>query len=69
MNQKIIRSKDFKQIDVEWVEVLVDPDTGPTIGLKIDPVKGKPFIMPLDVDCARQLCRTLVKTLVGLSEF
>lgn len=67
---KIIKSRDYKQVDVDYLEVLVDPDTrrGPVIGLKVDQHKGKSFIMPLDVDCARELCTTLMRTLIGLSE-
>lgn len=66
----IIRSNEYKQVDVEYLEVLVDPDTriGPVIGLKVDQLKGKPFIMPLDVECARTLCTTLMRTLIGLSD-
>jgi hypothetical protein len=69
--ENIIRSTDYKEVNADYVGVLVDPYAagGAVIGLQIiPPKKGKSFIIPLDVDAARLVCTSLMKTLIGLSE-
>jgi hypothetical protein len=65
--ETIVRQRDYKQVDVDYVEVLVDPREQ-VIGLMLHPHKGKPFVCPLDVDCARNVTTSLMRTLIGLSE-
>jgi len=68
--ENIIRSTDYKEVQADYVGVLVDPyaEGGAVVGLKIDAHRGKSFIIPLDVDAARLVCTTLMRTLIGLSE-
>jgi hypothetical protein len=63
---KTINSTDYDTVIADSFEVLIDADKrrGPVIGLKIDPVDGKPFIVPIRFKAAKELPVTITKTLL-----
>ncbi|UMB71766.1 hypothetical protein [Mycobacterium paraterrae] len=66
----IIKSEDHRQIFPEFIDVLVDPSTqyGQAIAFKVDPHRGESVIIPMAVETARELCVTLMRTLIAVSE-
>lgn len=64
---KTIKSTDYKTVYAEF-EVLVDTDLQPpVIGLMVDPVHGKPFILPMTPECAHAISETMLRTLLKTS--
>lgn len=65
---KTIKSTDYKQVIADSFDVLVDPkprySAKPVIGLKINPPKGKPFIVPIEFQAAMDLILMISKTLL-----
>jgi hypothetical protein len=53
---------------VKSIDVLVDPDpqdgSPPVIGLRIEPVAGYPFVMPLTFESAREMASMILQTLI-----
>ena len=66
MSKKTIHSEDFTAVIAESFEVLVDTDKrrGQVIGLKVDPVDGKPFIMPIQFRAAKSMAYKILQTLL-----
>jgi hypothetical protein len=63
---KTIVSTDYETVVADSFEILVDTDKqrGPVIGLKIDPVDAKPFIVPIRFGAAKELAILITKTLL-----
>jgi hypothetical protein len=61
----IIRSRHYKSVVPDFLEVLIDSSRrrGPVIGLKVDPVKAEPFIMPVTYGAAKSLADSILRTL------
>jgi hypothetical protein len=62
-----IKSTDYKQVIADSFEVLVDPspaNAAPAIGFMVYPVKGKPFIIPIEFGTAKELAVMITKTLL-----
>ena len=63
-----ITSTDYKEVIANTFEVLVDPKprypAKPAIGLKVDPVNGDSFIMPIAYETAMDLAMMITKTLL-----
>jgi hypothetical protein len=60
----ILRGKDFDSVIADSFEVLIDPRRrGPVIGLKVDPVKAEPFIMPVTYGAAKSLADSILRIL------
>jgi hypothetical protein len=61
-------STDFAEVIAEGFEVLVDAKpkypAKPAIGLKVDPVKGESFIMPIEFGAALDLAMLITQTLL-----
>ena len=68
---KTIRSTDYKEIIADGFEVLVDSKpkypANPAIGLKVDPVNGEPFIIPIEFKAALELAMMITQTLLAES--
>lgn len=66
--KKRVKSTDYKQVVADSFEVLIDPGpkypAKPAIGLKIDPIDGKPFIVPIEFQSAMDLAMMIMKTLL-----
>jgi hypothetical protein len=64
-----LKSTDYKEVIADSFEVLVDPKpkypAKPAIGLKVDPVKGEPFIMPIEFKTAKDLVMLITQTLLA----
>jgi hypothetical protein len=64
-----ITSTDFKQVIADGFEVLVDAKpkypAKPAIGLKVDPVNGESFIMPIEFKTARDLVALITQVLLA----
>jgi hypothetical protein len=64
----LIKSTDFKEVIADGFEVLVDSNPAypakPAIGLKVDPVDGEPFIMPIEFKAALDLVTLITQTLL-----
>jgi hypothetical protein len=64
-----ITSTDFKQVIADSFEVLVDAKpkypAKPAIGLKVDPVNGESFIMPVEFKTARDLVALITQVLLA----
>jgi hypothetical protein len=65
MNKTIV-STDYKTVVADSFEILLDNDKrrGPVVGLKIDPVDGKPFIVAIRFAAAKELALLITKTLL-----
>jgi hypothetical protein len=63
---KTIRSDDYAAVIADHFEILVDTDKrrGPVIGLKVDPVDGKPFIVPMTYKAAKDVAMNIAKVLM-----
>jgi hypothetical protein len=63
---KTIRSTDYETVVADGFEILLDSDKrrGPVVGLKIDPVDGAPFIVPIKFEAAKELAILITKTLL-----
>jgi hypothetical protein len=64
--KKTIRSEDFAAVVAKEFDILVDTDKarGPVIGLKVNPVDGPPFIMPITFKAAKDMAINILKTLL-----
>lgn len=58
-----VKSTDYAEVIADGFSVLVDPKP-PVIGLKIDPVAGGPFIVPIEFGAAKQLAVLIMRTLL-----
>jgi hypothetical protein len=64
---KAINSANYKIVHANF-QILVDTDSKPpVIGLMVEPVHGKTFIMPMPVDCARAISESMLRTLLKVS--
>ena len=66
---KTIKSADYKAVIAEGFEVLIDRaprfPAKPAIGLKIDPVDGGAFIVPIDFAGAKELALMILDALMA----
>ncbi len=64
--KKTIRSEDFTAVIADSFETLVDTNKrrGALIGLKVNPVKGEPFIMPIEFKAAKGVAMNILRTLL-----
>jgi hypothetical protein len=53
----------LKTVTVDSFEVLVDT-TARVIGLRVDPVYGKPYVMPMAYDTANAMAECMIRTLL-----
>lgn len=64
-----ITSTDFKEVVAAGFEVLIDAKpkypAKPAIGLKVDPVNGESFIMPINFGAALDLAMLITQTLLA----
>jgi hypothetical protein len=68
MTKTRIISTDYKEVIADSFELLVDPKPAypakPAIGLKVDPIEGESFIMPIEFQTALDLAVLITKTLL-----
>jgi hypothetical protein len=67
--EAFIRSADIKNVCADF-EVYADPTpNNRAVAVKVTPADGTaPYLLPMDIDCARNLTTTLMRTLIALSE-
>jgi hypothetical protein len=67
---KTIKSTDYKTVIAENFEVLIDPapkHAEPVIGLKIDPTRDRPFIVPMKYEAAKEIAELILRTLFSVA--
>jgi hypothetical protein len=63
-----INSKNLKNIFADF-EVYADQNpSSPAVAILVEPTKGEKFLLPMDVDAARNLTTTLMRTLISLAD-
>lgn len=73
---KNVKAVDYRHVYADF-EVLVDTDPKaarpgakkprPVMGLKVNPVNDKPFIMPMDYECAKDVAESMLRTLLKVA--
>jgi hypothetical protein len=65
---KTVLSTDYRQVLAESFDILVDPKPRyplkPAIALKVDPIDGESFIMPIDFGTAKELAAAILEQLL-----
>lgn len=66
MKNPTIRSTDYAAVVADSFEILVDDskERGPVVGLKIDPVDGPAFIVPMTYQAAKDIALNIGKVLM-----